>query len=275
MRFVPEDATSQFYCNYLFTGPNAVFISDKDNFCIRTLQRQPGDGSDVTPAFGKCGQKGNTDGDRGLFSSPGSFVWDTLNGFHLIVADEFNDALRRVEYNKRLITTIVPRGAGLSRPRYLLKDPQDVNYVYITMPFSVARFHLPSSTLTVLTGSLQTTTSDGPFPRATFGSMIPEVSSINNVLMVASDLSSNRVRLLDLQNKQSYTVCPNGSVVQLKSSSAAALCNFQKPHALLYSKGHLYVGGIGRISKIPGILLIGPRRFSHFSCIDAVQKSVS
>ena len=245
------------YDDLLFTGPTAVLISDRDNYCIRILKREKGNGSDVTPKVGTCGKRGNQDGENAMFSRLGNFVWDKVSFIvpKIIVADEFNDALRSVELNRHVTTTIISRVSGLTRPRYLLYDPDSNDYLYISMPFQISRFHIPSNTLQVLTGKGQSTASigiqDGPFSTATFGVRIPEIKMVNNTFMVASDARSNMVRLLDLKNKKSYTICSDGKIAQLKSA-ASPICSFLKPHAVSFTKDHLYIGSASNIRKMPG-----------------------
>lgn len=205
-----------------------VLAADSSNFCVRSINRN----SKQTGEFsGDCTSQGYEEGEAGKFSFPTCIISDNRSPGKVIVADTFNNALRHLDVNTKVLETFyrhTQNGPG-DRPFYPLGLTQDVDTgaIFITSSNNVHRLNYNDMNLELLASDW----SDRYVDVYLYDVLL--IANREKLLVTSSE--SNKVLVFDL--------ITDDWVAQTQTYSV------MDQHAMAIGGDVLYVGGGREIAK--------------------------
>lgn len=223
-----------------------VIISDYHNHCLRLVDRVS---NETLHYSGICATSGYRDGgsDLALYSNPYDITRDIKILTRLFVADLSNNAIRELNTVLVVVKTFF-KGDDRFYPSCIAQHSVTGD-LYITSSSQIFFLTYKDKSLTLLAGSQsQTGFNDGPFAESLFN--YPKDILLNNdhQLVIADNLN-NRLRIMDLQEKTTSSVCSGRTG---HSDGSLKDCTLYHPSSLMIAYNDLYVGERGRIRRIQG-----------------------
>lgn len=227
-----------------------IVVSFYCDHCLRLFNRVT---NKTTTFAGQCYKEGYVDGSSNAkFSHPSKILRDVKSPASLLVLDESNQALRQVDMlgvSPHKVTTLI-KSSKMTQPSRMAQD-ETTGDVFITSRNRVYRFVYASKVLLLVAGTTNWKHIDGPFSAASFQSP-RDILLIDGgrKLLIAGD-HSHSLRILDLITNRTSSFCgpnkghANGNLLE---------CSLTNPYSLLIMNDTLYVGEVGKIRKIQGML---------------------
>lgn len=227
-------------------SPSMVLASDRGHHCLRTINRITRE----TEVFsGTCTKEGFTDGLKPLFRSPWGLILDERGLQKIYVSDYGNNAIRVINRKSGYCETI-SASSVLNGPRSLSFDWSGQNLVIANGAGEfISHLNLDSNVHEVIIGVPGTA---GYREESTTTSLLNSPShiiSISETLQLIADDENHRVRIVDLKNKELYTIC---SGIEENRNGYVSDCRIQNPLSLLYLDDYLYIGRRNGISRMRG-----------------------
>jgi len=222
-----------------------VVVADHRSFCLRMLNRK--DNSSKVMA-GSCGNDGYKEGGVGVgrMRSPYGVHIDVRNPGKLLVADEFNHALRSVDMETGELSTVIQ--TNFKRPRSLVWAGENLliaNWYNDVSQVSWSSDGTVSNTL--LAGALVNGADViGSLDVARFASP-HDVEKVTDNLYLVADFGNRKLKLMDMKRKIVGPVCFKGEDPCTESSLLP-----HRPCASLNVGGAIYVGMVPNIYKLSG-----------------------
>ncbi len=182
------------------------YVSDWWNFCIRKISS----GGVVTNLAGIPGTFGSTDGTNGTNSTfGGPWGMAMMNDNELIVADQYNSSIRKVNISSGKTTTITgkaldfnPKDGTLAEARF--KSPEGIVFVngliYVNDVTAIRVIDIAKNTVSTFAGSLNATGNvDGTGSDARFGKLSGMAYDGFNALYV-TDVDYHLIKKITINN---------------------------------------------------------------------------
>ncbi len=201
--------------------------------------------------------------DKASFNDPQGIAIDPTQKT-LYVADTKNHAIRKVDLNKKEVSTIAGTGdLGHSPLRFewrearatILRSPWDLtlaadaNTLYVAMAGShqIAELDLSTLKIKALAGTGEENIRDGAFDEAAFAQ--PSGLSLNQRMLYVADSETSSVRRLDLQSHQVQTLVGSGLFDFGDQDGALGAARLQHPlHVLADARQKPLCGSNGQAS---------------------------
>jgi len=174
------------------------FVSDTGNHCIRKILQKDNSVIVVTGNPMSCGYR-----DSNLYSShfnhPGGLVID--NKDNIIVADMFNNAIRKINITENKVSTITSK---LNRPEDIAIDNDGNIYIANSGNFDIRKIK-NNGEITIIAGASKEGFADGLALESLFSTIISiEINRNGDIL--CSDRGNNAIRIIvNGTNVISYT----------------------------------------------------------------------
>ena len=196
---------------------------------------------------GKCGSSGYVDGSFGeaRFYHPSKILRDPLNSNRLFVSDSGNNAIRIVDLEKLVVSTLYKSDENLRQPVGMIWD-NSTNTLIVSGNYYLKRLSIRSLDLTTLSGSTKGDL-DGTLEEAKYGLLDGEIITLTSNVYLLADRHNNKVRMIDVVNNKVATIC---STEDDSSTRLIPSCKPEYPAALLLFNQTLYVGGEAAIWNI-------------------------
>lgn len=219
-----------------------IVLVDHDGHCVRILNRK-----DNVPHIlaGTCGSSGFSDGGfgEGTFNYPYGVVVDKRNPERILVTDMYNHALRSVDLNTRILSTV-----------YKIRFSGPQGLIWVGDFLLVANYHHYITKIwwnkaggvrsNKWIGSTTAGDRDGGFNIAKFQSL-HEMTNFRSKLYLVTDYGNKKLKLLDLRKQVVDPVCFKGEDFCSSSSLFPS-----GPLSILNIKEEVYVGTENTIYKL-------------------------
>jgi hypothetical protein len=230
--------------NFLKLNSSAIIIADCYNYCIRVVDRETWGTSRYA---GNCTSYGYRDGDDALFGGPWGIIKDPHSDDKLIVTDSGNDAIRQLDINTRITTTLVK--GGIQYPRNIVYDSVTDTFL-LSSSHDISRYDSNTNVITVVSGGRSAGFSDGALVQAKFD-YPRNLIILNERVALVADIYNSVIRVLDFNNNTVSSVCiPQSYGTRVTADGSAKTCKLAWPYGLLYRDGLLYVGQYKAIRTI-------------------------
>ena len=221
-----------------------VAVVDRSRHCIKMVNRE--DNSSIALA-GICGTSGFVDGASAKFYLPCSIEVDERNPGHLLITEDYNDALRSVDLSSGNVSTVIrtgfnyPRGLTWYNGRLLVCNERYISEVSWSSNGIVTNHKLTSTTAYGYR--------DGDFFVARFD-FPHEIKRIRDDLFIVADSNNNRLRLLNMSTRKVLPVCIGSSASCITGTTLS-----HYPVSILISDKEVFIGGYKEIHKLTGKLV--------------------
>jgi hypothetical protein len=219
-----------------------ILVVDAENHCLRIVNRLS---RETSPFVGQCQVSGFRDGVEALFNYPFSVIRDTRSLVQVLVTDHFNNALRIVNMNTRVTSTLISQVNEFYRLKVAAFDCAGENLI-ITHNHYVSKFNLKSKTLVEITGSRNYGFSDGSLNQARFYWPYGLFPLSDSVTLVA-DNENSRMRIINKSNDSVSSICTGA---RGSSDGSSSTCTLDRPRALHVHHGVAYIGQYQAIRKL-------------------------
>lgn len=245
---------------------NYVIVADTHNKCLRIVNRQY---SSVTDYAGKCiNSYGTEDGtlEEARFSSrPWHIIKDKRDSNKLLLTeDDWSESLqirvidRAAKTVKTLVLGKIHKNVQGFQCRSLLWDPQSDDRMFVTCDARVLSYQFSTDTLTVVVGlaigeaDLGEKPVDGAFPStATIGGAGSMIAFVGNLFLITSH-RGNRVRVLDMENRQISSICIKSGYEAEFIPGSIAECRFASfVYSVVILNSAIYIGDMAGMRKVP------------------------
>jgi hypothetical protein len=197
---------------------------------------------------GNCTVRGYRDGDDALFNYPRGIIKDPHLDDKVIVTDSGNHAIRQIDINTRITTTLL-KGSVYS-PYQIVYDAVTDTFL-ISSSYAISRYDSNTNVITVVSGGGSLDFSDGDLSQAKFYHP-SNLIVLNERATLVADFGNALIRVLDFENSTVSSVCiPQLYAVAVTEDGSAKSCKLDGPIGLLYREGVLYVGQSKVIRTIP------------------------
>ena len=227
-------AEARFYFITGFTqiSDKHVVVSDCFNRCLRLIDRTSGSTSQFS---GQCQRKGYADGNPGLFDFARGIVVDLKNVSQLLLADEYNQAVRSVDVGTGAINTFARPGLANWYIRFLTQD-KGTGDLYVQAHSAIYKITYLGGKTSILAGS----PNGKGFKQGTLLNSLfngpHELIFVGPATLLVADANSNTVRLLDIHSDK-------------VSLLYISIGHTNHPTALLLTNNSLYVGQRDKIQR--------------------------
>ncbi|KAF6022934.1 hypothetical protein EB796_018759 [Bugula neritina] len=234
---VGEDARFWAISGFHQINKTTVIAASWGNHCLMIIDRLTRQASWYA---GGCLEAGYVNGDltSSRFSSPIAIIADRHKRSGLILADRGNNALRIIDTNENLVSTLFQDPSFA--PRGMAFDGNDLDKIYITSGNSLLyQYSFLNQTLSLVAGKLfEHDGDDGEFSVATF-SYPREIIQLKDELYAVSSQNSNRIRLIDMKNMTVTSICPG---TKGNENGSVSNCQLDTPRSLALLNDHLLIG---------------------------------
>ncbi|HEY7337172.1 MAG TPA: hypothetical protein VH639_19925 [Bryobacteraceae bacterium] len=243
----------------LFDRNGDLYIDERDNHVVRKVDMKTGVISTVA-GTGKAGFSGdNGPGTQAQLNQPHCILLDRDGT--LLICDLMNRRIRRLRLDTGIIETWAGTGeskpapdgapvaeAPLNGPRTMARAPNGDIYLTLREGNAIYRIDAQTKTLRHIAGTGESGYSGdgGPALNAKFGGSLARLAGPkglsfgpDNTLYVA-DTESHAIRRIDLKTGEISTVLGTGEKGDGPESDPLK-CKLNRPHAVLYANGVLYV----------------------------------
>lgn len=225
-----------------------VLLSDSVNCCLRLVNRLT---NETSSYVGNCTNRGYEDG-VGIsvkFQNPQAMLLDIKNTSRLLLADEYNGAVRTVERFAPIAGTFY---SSNGRHSFVgMTQSSITGDIFLTTRYSVYKLSYHNQILTVIAGQLAGPGfSDGPLLTAKFNYAREIILTKNRTQLLVADRRNHRLRLLDLLLNVTTSICTDRSVPDRANG-----CGFSDPYSLFVMKETLLIGETQNIRSIAGKVL--------------------
>jgi len=211
-----------------------VAITEYDKGCIKILERNT---TTIRLLAGTYNSRGFADGPVGVarFGGPRELLLDARNPGKLLVTDDTNNAIRSVDIETGVVTTII-RGSGLNQPRGMAWEGDQLlvtnHYYYISQ---LSWSFTGNVTNKKLVGETYPGNLNGDFEVAEL-SYLNEIKAIQKDLFAVVDYGERRLRLIDTTGKKVLPVCFHGEIQCYDGSEF-----YSTPNSILVVDNAVYV----------------------------------
>lgn len=162
-------------------------------------------------------------------------------------------------YSETALTRYTFYDLELPDVHHVKSAEQDGDFIYFIHHNGIYRINMPSFSDLQTGGFVRTSVLwvtgkgiykflDTDFARAEFHSPV-YIVRINHTMLAVADSRSNRIRLLDLRNNVTSSLCVTGAY-NIETGSTPSTCPLIKTSSLLFLNNSLYVGWMGNIGRI-------------------------
>lgn len=216
-----------------------VLIVDWGNHCLRAFDRVS---LETSPFAGQCRSIGFRDGPDALFKLPWSVVSDARVPNMVFVADYGNRAVRQVNLENRLTSTLFRPSTEFNGQPYEMAFDVDVENLLVTVRENsharIFQYSFASQTLTAIAGGLQGFR-NGPLGEAQFRSL-SAIAVLSSSLNLVGDQGNDRLRVLNSADGVVGSICRKAFFDPKPGSSDT--CQLYGPYSLLVTNGRIFVG---------------------------------
>lgn len=203
------------------------------------------------PFAGTCGTKGNKDGriGEGLLNYPYGVAVNVGNQGFLLITDAGNQALRSVNIQTGMLSTVIKK--GLNDPRDIVWDSDDLLVIHKYYHISrISWSEKGDATLHTLLGDPnQPGDLLGEFSAVRLGLQF-NAARLQDKIYIVTDFSNQKLKIVDMEKKKVGLACFSKDVMSQSCKSPV------KPVSLLLVGNVLYVGSTTAIFEIDGKLII-------------------
>ena len=187
-------------------------------------------------------------GDEVRFNYPYGIVKDVHNPNSVLITDNSNSAIRRVNILTCTVSTIL-KSDTLDWPSGIIYDPTDNNYLIIATDSTIQRLSLLDSSLDIISGSSDTYGfADGSLTEALYRGCY-DIISVHPEVYIVADRYNHRQRISDIHNNKVSSICTG---VEAHKDGSVNECQLYYPQSLLLLNNTLYIGTYQRIRALPG-----------------------
>ena len=219
-----------------------LLLVDSDNYCLRYMDRE----RDMTSiALGVCGSsaQANIDGNfsAARFLSKPLSLTQRSQDLLLLTLLNSND-IKQINRIEQTIETIFSIPYTFTPPMKLVLSAKRCDVLYITTQANILMADLTTKEVNSLNPSSTTGSRDGPLSVTTFQNPYG-LAFLNTDTIVVADRSNGVVRVVDLHNQSTSTICKRGLHISLIDGSIAS-CTMLRPLSFLHipERGQLLIG---------------------------------
>lgn len=230
---------------FIQLNSSTVVAVDSFNHCLRLVDRV----TNSTQQFlGNCTNADYRDGEFPLFNQPWGIFQDRMDPEWFLVTDKNNNALRNVSAITWEVSTSVRSDSMLIRPNGITQHTSTGDF-YLTTEHGVVQYDYASRDLTVITGSTASAFKEGLLSEAMYNTPT-EITYLTNDQLLLADMENSRLRVLDLQSNNTWSIC---SATEGYKDGSLSACELYWPSSLLETGGLVYIGQFKRIRVLqPG-----------------------
>lgn len=263
--------------SFVYINDNEIFTIASAQHCLKQWKRSEGNGPmlvETSSTIGNCsegGYAGDTNNENGsssnslvtLLNNPLSIIKKKQKDetIVIVICDTDNNAIRswtrKENRTKAIIKPNQTNTAGnlLYRPQAITYgDEKDVYYVSTLH----AIYKIFDSKLELVAGGPVSDFRDGHFCGTKFNSpaeLVVHKDKQNHTLLVVTDVLNNRLRVLDLNTRTSFSICKaHNGTPDGHDEGTFSSCTLTEPRALKISKPpkkfRLLIGELGHIREI-------------------------
>ena len=238
---VGSQAIFSFILSFLQLSTKQALIADHDNHCLRSLTRTT---NQTGQYAGNCTYEGNQDGVNALLNEPRILINDLKDPHHVLITEE-SGIIKTMNTTSRNISNF----GTVGRTVYGIIQSLETGDFFMTVAHVVGIFSYQTKTFTVISGSTSSYGfQDGPFSEVQFNHPFALIF-LNNHTLLVSDYHNDRLRVLELINNTSSSIC-SGDVGHADGNCST--CTLIRPVGLLTITDTVYLGSNQRIRQIEG-----------------------
>ena len=193
---------------------------------------------------GNCTHAGNQNGVNALLSLPRTLIYDLKNPHHVLISEQ-GGIIKTMNKTNRNVSHF----GTVGRTVLNIIQSLETGDFFMTVAHVVGIFSYQTKTFTVISGSTSSYGfQDGPFSEVQFNHPFA-VIFLNNHTLLVSDYHNDRLRVLDLINNTSSSIC-SGDVGHADGNFST--CTLIRPVGLLTITDTVYLGSNQRIRQIEG-----------------------
>lgn len=227
-----------------------VVVVDHIHSCLRLVSRIT---LQTSWYAGYCGGNGYSQGTTSArFRHPLSVIDDQKRPGMLLASDRNNNAIRHIRLTAGSGLCSVSQffqSSSIDKPMGLTQDPFAGGVYITTATHRVFKLTYTTRFLTFLSGSTSRGFANGDFGSSRFYYPFEVLLIDNGQKLVLADNSNSRLRVLDLINRRSSSIC-SGSTGHYDSDMST--CTLWEPRSLMVLNKTMYVGEKYRIRKLQG-----------------------
>lgn len=211
-----------------------LIVADSGNHCLRYVDRAT---KRTSHFVGQCQRSGMEDGSNAKFNFPYALM---KNGDDIIVSDNYNNAIRVVDTNSNLVSTLIH---SMVWPKDMVMDGGGQKF-YVNTMYSVASVDISAKSYTILTSTARGF-QDGALSSSQY-TWPAGLDWMDSSTLVVADVYTNRTRMISLSDNTVSSECAAVST----RSSAGTSCPFYYVESVLRVGNTLYIGGEGSINAM-------------------------
>lgn len=233
-----------------------VLLADTLNHCLRFLNRVT---EETSHYLGTCQSSGFVDGEEPKFNKPWAVVQDPSHSSIIYLTDSDNHALRMINMADAVCSTVISKKLrGIFYPKGLSLDWRKKKLLIANDHF-ISSVDVQNYDIDVIAGTSSSTFGfkDADTKNSMFSDPHGVISLSENITVIA-DHDNYRIRVVDLIQKNVYSIC---SGYPSTEEGDVAACGLMNPNDLLYWNSYLYVAGDGitrmkgRVNRLQMILI--------------------
>lgn len=220
-----------------------LVLVDSGNHCLRLVNRKVLQSS---PLVGQCETAGYKNGIDAMFYFPSSVIKDPRYLKLLLVTDNGNSALRKVDLTNNLTTTVIEKSNDLYKPTGIVYDYLSGNWLLVNDHY-IGIYQSEPKNFSIITGSTSSGSLDGELSVARF-SYPTGVCLLSDKMFVVADWDNHRLRVVNTADNSVSSVCDGGRDTV---DGAPETCKLNDPSSLMANEGALYIGQYKAIRYLP------------------------
>lgn len=204
-----------------------VFVVDKDNNCIRIINRETKETSQLAGSCGG-GNWGNADGDLtdARFNRPDQIVTASVS-FVIYVTDSINKSIRKIDLFQNKVSTF----KQLDQSPRSITIRRDSLKMYVTTRSQLIEITMSDGLINYIINSAEAGFNDGSLASAQISNPAA-ILQFKRDLYLLADTDNNRLRIVDIANNRTSSVC-TGDEVFSAGIKRIDSCQIKKPTAIM------------------------------------------